>query len=178
MKKCLFLDRDGVINFNYGYVHKIEQFLFLDGIFDLVKRANKLNYLTVVVTNQSGIGRGYYSVKDFKNLTRWMLNEFSARGAVIDDVFYSPFHAEHGVGRYKRDHHTRKPKPGMFFAAARKHGIQLSSSVMIGDQFSDIIAAHEAGLKEIYFLGSLEESLKFKPNYSFYQINDFNEVIL
>ena len=76
-KKVLFLDRDGVINFDYGYVHKAKDFVFIDGIFDLVRRANRRGYLVVVITNQAGIGRGYYSLSDFEVLCAWMMDRFN-----------------------------------------------------------------------------------------------------
>lgn len=145
-RPALFLDRDGVINIDHGYVYRREDFQFVDGIFELCIAAQTAGYRIVVVTNQAGIGRGYYSEKDFETLTEWMNSEFRRRGIVIDDVFYCPFHPEHGVGRYKIDSEFRKPNPGMILSAATKHAIDLHMSVLVGDKVSDIQAATAAGV--------------------------------
>jgi D-glycero-D-manno-heptose 1,7-bisphosphate phosphatase len=103
LSPALFLDRDGIINVDHGYVHKTEDFQFVDGIFDIARAALAMNYLLVVITNQAGIGRGYYSQNDFDILTKWMCNIFEAERARISSVYSSPFHPTHGLGLYKRD---------------------------------------------------------------------------
>lgn len=143
---ALFLDRDGVININHGYVHKREQFDFIDGIFDLVKEARQRRYKVVVITNQAGIGRGYFSESDFHVLTNWMLKEFSSSGAPIDRVYFSPFHPTAGVGDYLKDDFSRKPHPGMILQAQYDLGVDLLSSVLVGDKESDIQAGCAAGV--------------------------------
>lgn len=143
---ALFLDRDGVINHDSGYSSSVDDFVFIDGIFDLCRAASQLGYLLIVITNQAGIGRGYYSEQDFFTLTEWMCERFKAEGAPITDVFYCPYHAEHGVGRYKKDSFDRKPNPGMLLRAAEKYGLDLERSIMIGDKDSDIQAASKAGV--------------------------------
>jgi len=100
--RALFLDRDGVINHDSGYTSSAENFRFIDGIFDLCRAATRSGYLLIVVTNQAGIGRGYYSEEDFLALTEWMCDRFKVEVAPIADVFYCPFHSEHGVGDYKK----------------------------------------------------------------------------
>jgi len=142
----LFLDRDGVINHDSGYTSRAEDFHFVDGIFDLCRAAVKSGYLLIVVTNQAGIGRGYYSEKEFFSLTEWMCNRFQAEGAPITDVFYCPFHPKHGVGDYKQDSFDRKPNPGMLLRAAEEHELDLARSMMIGDKDSDMQAANKAGV--------------------------------
>jgi len=144
--RALFLDRDGVINHDSGYTSDVESFLFVDGIFDVCRAARQLGYLLIVVTNQAGIGRGYYSEQDFSLLTKWMCERFEAEGAPISDVFYCPYHPEHGVGDYKKDSFDRKPNPGMLLRAAKNHQIDLKRSVMIGDKSSDMQAALNAGV--------------------------------
>ena len=106
--RALFLDRDGVINHDAGYTSSVENFRFIDGIFNLCRAARQLGYLLIVVTNQAGIGRGYYSEEDFLTLTEWMCDHFKLEGAPIADVFYCPFHPEYGVGDYKKDSFDRK----------------------------------------------------------------------
>ena len=113
LKPALFLDRDGVINKYRPYVHRREDFIFTEGIFELVAATRKAGWLTVVVTNQAGIGRGLYSEEDFWNLMEWVEECFEERGSRIDRVYFCPYHPEHGIGRYRADSDWRKPKPGM-----------------------------------------------------------------
>ena len=143
---ALFLDRDGVINVDYGYVHTPENFHFIEGIFDLVSAARQAGYLVVVVTNQAGIGRGYYSEAQFHDLTHWMKGRFAEQGGQIDGVYFCPYHPEHGVGAYRRESEFRKPAPGMLLQAETELGIDLEQSVLIGDKLSDMAAGRSAGV--------------------------------
>ena len=152
---ALFLDRDGVINTDRGYVYRREDVEFIDGIFDLVRRANSLNTLVIVVTNQSGIARGYYTENDFQILMDWMRSEFKRRGANIDDVYYCPFHPTQGIGKYRREHLNRKPNPGMLLEAAKDHSIDLDRSLLIGDRMTDIQAGLAANIGTLILLGSV-----------------------
>lgn len=145
-RPALFLDRDGVINIDHAYVHRKEDFDFVDGIFDLVRTARERGYLVFVVTNQAGIGRGKYTEADFHLLTEWMCGEFSARGAAIDKVYFCPYHAEHGVGSYKIDSPMRKPQPGMILQAAQEFDVDLATSLLLGDMETDIQAGRSAGV--------------------------------
>ncbi len=146
LKKALFLDRDGVINLDHGYVYKTEDFEFIDGIFDLCKAARKKGYLIFVVTNQSGIGRGLYTEQDFHALTKWMEKRFAEEGTKIDKVYYCPYHEEHGIGKYKKYSNDRKPNPGMILKAEKEFGIDLSQSIILGDNEKDIEAGIAAGI--------------------------------
>ncbi|MBF0169620.1 MAG: HAD family hydrolase [Nitrospinae bacterium] len=152
--KALFLDRDGVINVDAGYVHAVEAFRFVEGVFDLTRTAIGLGYLPVVVTNQAGIGRGYYSERQFVELTEWMLGEFDRQGCPLAAVYYSPYHAEHGKGEYRRDTWCRKPNPGMLFDAKARFGLDLSASALVGDKASDMVAALRAGVGLSILIGS------------------------
>lgn len=152
-RSALFLDRDGVVNVDHAYVHKPENFEFIDGIFELVTAANKAGYLVVIVTNQAGIGRGYYSEADFHALTRWMHDQFSLRGAKIDAVYFCPYHPEYGVGLYKRETDCRKPGAGMLLQAASDYGIDLNASLMIGDKITDMQAGKRAGVGTLLYFG-------------------------
>lgn len=143
---ALFLDRDGVINTDHPYVWRREEFEFIDGIFELCSFAQELGFRIFVVTNQAGIGRGYYSEQDFNELTVWMLEIFKERGIVIDHVYFCPNHPTHGIGHYKMETHHRKPGPGMILQAKDEYSIDLTRSVLIGNNESDILAARSANV--------------------------------
>lgn len=145
-RSALFLDRDGVINLDHGYVCKRAEFEFVEGIFDLCRTAMRCGYMIFVVTNQAGIGRGYYTERDFLELTHWMCEVFRGEGVEIDKVYFCPFHPVHGVGPYKIDSSDRKPGPGMIKRAADEFGIDLKSSVLVGDKESDVQAGISAGV--------------------------------
>ncbi len=153
MKSALFLDRDGVINNDYGYVHLKENFDFIDGIFDLVKLGNSLGLLVLVATNQAGIGRGIYTEEQFMSLTKWMLGVFLSHDCKIDSVEHCPFHPVYGIGDYKRKSIYRKPNPGMITKLAKTHNVSVGSSVFIGDKKTDIEAGISAGIQTNILLG-------------------------
>lgn len=157
-KPALFLDRDGVINVDHGYVHTPENFEFVDGIFEVVATAKRAGFLVVVVTNQAGIGRGYYSETQFHALTDWMKARFAERGGQIDAVYFCPCHPEHGIGQYRRESEFRKPAPGMLLLAQRELDIDLSSSIFVGDKASDMQAGRAAGVGRLLLLGDTDLS--------------------
>lgn len=155
-KAALFLDRDGVINVDHGYVHRPDQIEFLDGIFDLCRTAKSRGYLIVVVTNQAGIGRGYYSEEEFHALMGWMQQRFTEENCSIDKVYFCPDHPEHGVGPYKRDSWHRKPNPGMLEDAIRELSITPEHSILIGDKISDMQAGQAVGIRWCMLLSASE----------------------
>ena len=146
MLPALFLDRDGVININHGYVSEIDSFDFIPGIFSIVKQATERGYVVIVVTNQSGIGRGYYTQERFVELTRWMVDCFKENGGRIDEVYHCPHHPTGAKGEFLKKCDCRKPKTGMFTRAINAHQIDVKNSIMIGDKKSDLIAAETAGV--------------------------------
>jgi len=154
-RPALFLDRDGVVNIEKNYLHKVEDFEFIDDIFALCKKYQTLGYLIVIVTNQSGIARGYYSEEDFALLTRWMVDVFDRENIHITDVYHCPHHPD-----ISGECSCRKPEPGMLLAAAKQHNIDLEKSLLIGDSERDITAAHRAGLKETYLFSPDAKSSK------------------
>jgi D-glycero-D-manno-heptose 1,7-bisphosphate phosphatase len=154
--RALFMDRDGVVNEEVGYLHQTDEVRFVDGIFSLCRTAAGLGYRLIVVTNQAGIARGYYSEADFDALMEFMRGELRAEGVELDAVYYCPFHPEHGVGKYKQEHEDRKPGTGMLRRGAREFGVDLSESVMVGDRCSDVGAANAAGLRQMFLIGGTE----------------------
>ncbi|MFK5938201.1 MAG: D-glycero-beta-D-manno-heptose 1,7-bisphosphate 7-phosphatase [Sulfurimonas sp.] len=145
MQKALFLDRDGVVNIEKDYLYKVEDFEFIDGIFDLTAYYQGLNYKIFIVTNQSGIARNYYSEDDFTILTEWMLLEFSKHNISIEKVYFCPHHPD-----ISGECLCRKPNPGMLLQASKAYDIDLEHSIMIGDKERDIEAGLNAGIKETY----------------------------
>jgi D-glycero-D-manno-heptose 1,7-bisphosphate phosphatase len=145
--KTIFLDRDGVINKESNYVFKIDDFEFIEGIFDACQYLQKLKYEIIIVTNQSGISRGFYNESDYQKLTTWMLSEFENNNIHILDIFHCP----HGPDS---NCNCRKPKPGMLIKAQIKHNIDMKNSWLIGDKASDILAANHSGIKNTIIVRS------------------------
>lgn len=154
MNKALFLDRDGVINVEKDYVYRVADFEFMEGIFDLLRYFQEQGYLLIIITNQAGIGRGLYSEEDFHQLTDWLIRKFAEQEIHINRVYFSPYHPVHGIGKYKKDDISRKPKPGMLHQAHKDFEINLEESLLIGDKESDIEAGLNAGLKHNILLCS------------------------
>lgn len=138
-KKVIFLDRDGVINKEIGYLYKVKDFEFINGVFEACKYFQTIGYNIIIITNQSGIARGYYQEKDFHFLTEWMLSQFNNQGVNILDVFFCPHDPKAACK-------CRKPKPGMLVEACNKFDIDMEKSWLIGDKEIDIIAANKAGI--------------------------------
>ena len=139
--KAAFLDRDGVINIDHAYVHRPEEFQFIDGALQACRELVKAGFALIVVTNQSGIGRGYYSEADFEHLCQWMKEQFADAQAPITAIYYCPHHPTKALGSYRVDCTCRKPAPGMLLKAQADYDIDMSRSLMIGDKSSDMAAA-------------------------------------
>jgi D-glycero-D-manno-heptose 1,7-bisphosphate phosphatase len=168
--KTIFLDRDGVVNKEVNYLSRIDDFEFIDGVFEACKHFQILGYSIIIITNQSGIGRGYYSENDYQVLTKWMLSKLNENNIEILDIFYCPHSPNNQC-------ECRKPKSGMFEMARDKHAIDMKKSWSIGDKETDIEASnlsgisntilvrsghkiHESKSKAKYFLESIHESMK------------------
>jgi len=144
--KTLFIDRDGIVNIDHGYTYKIEEFEFMPGIFQLLSFFQSNGYQLFIVTNQSGIGRGYYTLDDFEKLTDWMIKELNKKGILIKKVFYCPHSPEEKCA-------CRKPETGMIEQALREFDIDLEHSWMIGDKQSDIDLAYHAQIENSIAIG-------------------------
>lgn len=156
LSRALFLDRDGVVNREVGYLWKPEHTEFIPGIFELCRVAQRRQYKLIVLTNQSGIARQLYSESDFHVFMRWMILEFACQQIHLDGYYYCPHHPDHGIGRYRVDCMDRKPKPGMLLRAAHDHEIDLSQSAFIGDRCSDILAGAAAAVGKIILIKGTE----------------------
>ena len=148
-KPAVFIDRDGVINIDHGYVHTTDDFEYVEGVFEACKKLKAMGYMLVLVTNQSGIARGMFTEDEFLTLTEWMDWNFVDNGVEFDGIYYCPHHPTEGKGDYLQDCKCRKPKPGMFISARDFLKIDMAGSVMIGDKADDIkaAAAAEVGTK-------------------------------
>jgi D-glycero-D-manno-heptose 1,7-bisphosphate phosphatase len=142
LPKALFLDRDGVVNVEKNYLYKIDDFELMEGILDVCRHYEAKGYLIIIVTNQSGISRGYYTENDFKHLSDWMVEHFKSLGITITRIYHCPHH-ESIDGACD----CRKPEPGMLLEAQHDFDLDMESSVMIGDNERDIQAAIRAGVR-------------------------------
>jgi len=147
--KAIFLDRDGVINKNFGYVYSYKKFVWLKNVKKAIKYAYNKGYLLIVITNQSGVARGYFSEKDIKKLHTQVNKSLKKENCKIHDFLYCPYHPKFGIKKYKRDSFLRKPNPGMIIKAIKKWNINKNKSFMIGDKMSDKYAAKSVNLKFI-----------------------------
>lgn len=152
MQPALFLDRDGVINIDHGYVGSVEQFEIVPGIVDVLKAAQERGYLLIVITNQSGIARGYFTAEDYLAVERHMKERFSEQGVSFTAVYHCPHHPDGTVPQLAVDCSCRKPMPGLILKAASEHHVDLAHSILVGDKPSDVAAGLAAGVgKTILF---------------------------
>jgi D-glycero-D-manno-heptose 1,7-bisphosphate phosphatase len=158
--KTIFLDRDGVINKETNYLHKIEDFEFINGVFKTFQYFKNLNYKIIIITNQSGISRGYFTELDFQKVTNWMLDQFNYNDIEILDVIHCPHQPSDFCD-------CRKPKPGMLLKAQIKHKIDMKKSWMIGDKENDIKAANNAGISNTILVKSGHEIDELNSNSKF-----------
>lgn len=157
LKPAIFLDRDGVINKDNGYVSQVDDFEFIEGVIEACAIFKSKGYLLVVVTNQSGIAREYFTEKQFHTLTEWMDWSMSDRGVELDGIYYCPHHSEAGIGEFKINCECRKPKAGMLLNAVDDLNINIETSILIGDKVSDLQAGIAAGVKTNYLVRSGKE---------------------
>lgn len=154
-RPALFLDRDGVVNKNHGYIFEISKFEFFPEIFEICLIAKAAGMPIVIITNQSGIGRGFYSVTEYETLKKWILSEFRNQGIELTDVIHAAENPEFISDSLPT---RRKPSPAMFFEAAETFDLNLSKSIMIGDNESDMLAAQRAGIEHRLLIGALDGS--------------------
>jgi len=175
LNKALFLDRDGVVNVDNGYVHDITSFHPMPQIFELCQKAISQDYIVIIVTNQAGIGRGFYSEEHFHRFTKRVEKLFLSNNVLISKTYYCPHHPQHGLGQYKKKCGCRKPAPGMFHLAKREFSIDMKNSIMIGDNISDLQAANSSGVGTLILVELIKASLNTTFKYN--KISSLDEAI-
>jgi D-glycero-D-manno-heptose 1,7-bisphosphate phosphatase len=174
--KALFLDRDGVVNVDHGYVYQSTGFEFIDGVFSTCKAFYDKGYKIIVVTNQSGIGRGYYTEADFLALTDWMKAQFDAHQVSIADVYFCPHHPKNALPAYLKECGCRKPAPGMLLQGINDHNIDPTNSIMVGDKFSDMQAALNANIATKVLVRSGQRFNEHATQYADFIFNSINDL--
>ncbi|MFH1651597.1 MAG: HAD family hydrolase [Chloroflexota bacterium] len=149
INKAVFLDRDGTIIADVGYPHKPEQATFLSGASRAISLLNSSGYKVIIVTNQAGVARGYFTEETVREFNGYLIEEMKKRDAVIDAIYYCPHHVDGVIEEYRKDCYHRKPNPGMLEEAAADMGISLKHSCLIGDKTSDIVAGRRAGCRTV-----------------------------
>jgi len=159
MTSAVFLDRDGVINVDHGYVSTWEQFEFLAGVPEALCELQDAGYLLIVVSNQSGIGRGYYSEADLESLNQAIAQHLASTvGVTLSGFYHCPHHPTEAEGEFRRQCDCRKPAPGMIRQAALDHGVDVKTSILVGDKDSDIAAGRAAGVARLFKVAGSSQS--------------------
>ena len=156
--RAAFFDRDGVINVDSGYVHRVAEFRFIPGVLGACRSLYVAGYKLIVVTNQAGIAHGYYDEQSFAEITGWMRERFREAGAPLTGVYYCPHHPNGRIARYSRECGCRKPAPGMIVQAVHEHQIDLANSFFVGDKASDLEAAERAGISARYLVRNADDA--------------------
>mgnify|MGYP001183041026 CR=1 FL=1 len=178
-KRAFFFDRDGIINKDTGYIDSIDRFELYPEIYPLLETSKSHGFLNIIITNQSGIARGRFSIDQYNQLNEHMLNLVNAKSKLIDDTFFCPHHEEGLIQEYSIRCTCRKPNPGMIFSASMKYNISLKNSFLIGDKISDVISGRDAGIKNLFLLDKAKEYDNFifeDDNIKFYRSSDMNMI--
>ncbi|QBM76833.1 D-glycero-beta-D-manno-heptose 1,7-bisphosphate 7-phosphatase [Sphingomonas sp. AAP5] len=157
MHRALFLDRDGVLNTDHGYIGSIDRFDVIPGVAEALSRVSSLGYRLIVVTNQSGIARGYFTTEDYDRVTRHMVATFAARGVYFSGIYHCPHHPDGQEPAFAAVCDCRKPLPGMILRACAEHHIDPARSIMVGDRLSDLAAGDAAGVRRCFLIGTSVE---------------------
>ncbi|MCQ9200669.1 MAG: HAD family hydrolase [Prochlorococcus marinus CUG1437] len=158
--KAVFLDRDGIINKDFSYVYERRNFIFNEGIFDLLRIFQKNKFLIFIITNQSGIARGIYSEKQYNQITNYYRNILKNLGIRISGIFHCPHHPDFSENPFS-DCNCRKPKPGLFLKVQKKYNINMVESIAIGDSLRDLEAAYLSGIQKRIFINSISQESEY-----------------
>lgn len=150
LKKCVFLDRDGVLNKDVGYISNIKEFKIYPYTGKAIKFLNDEEYLVILITNQAGVGRGLITIKELNSIHLYLKKRIKKNKAIINDIYFCPDHPTHGIGKYKKNTQDRKPGSGMIKKAIKKWNIDIKNSFMIGDRKKDLLCSNGAGVKFYY----------------------------
>lgn len=174
MNPAVFLDRDGVINKDIGYLHRVEDFQWTYRCLDALKNIQAHGYLIAVVTNQSGIGRGFYTEDQYHALTQWYTHVLAEAGVLLTSVKHCPHHPTHAQDPYRVECNCRKPKPGMLLEIVSEHDIDISRSIMVGDKLSDMYAGQHVGIERCVLLASGPSLPKYEDYCVFNNLYEFS----
>ena len=177
MQKAVFLDRDGTINVERDYLFRCEEFEFISGVPQAIKQLNDAGFLVIVVTNQSGVARGYYNESDVEHLHKFLQAQLAEHAAHVDAFYYCPHHPDKGNDSYLKKCCCRKPNPGMLYAAAGDFDIDLSHSFIVGDKLADVEAGLAAGCVPLLVLTGHGEAEKDKVAAQAYICADLPEAV-
>tara|TARA_B100000780_G_scaffold278684_1_gene253158 strand:+ start:1014 stop:1529 length:516 start_codon:yes stop_codon:yes gene_type:complete len=150
LNKCVFLDRDGVLNKDMGYISNIKEFKIYPFTAKAIRLLNDQGYLVILITNQAGVGRGLITLKQLNSIHMYLKKMIKKNKAIINDIYFCPFHPTHGIGKYRKNTQDRKPGSGMIKKAVKKWNIDINNSFMIGDRKKDLLSAKGAGVKFYY----------------------------
>jgi D-glycero-D-manno-heptose 1,7-bisphosphate phosphatase len=169
--KALFIDRDGVINYDYGYVGGLQNFVFKKNIFNSLKKFQNKNYQIIVISNQAGIAKNKFSLKSYLVLEKYIQKEFNKKQIYIK-FFYCPHHINAVLATYKKNCFFRKPNPGMILKASKLYNINLKKSILIGDKISDIKAGLRSGINKNFLL----KNIRLKKNKFFKRYDNLDQI--
>jgi len=177
LNKAVFIDRDGTLNFDSSFINKPEDFDFFPFVYESFKIFKQLGYKIIIISNQSGVGRGYITEKNLEEINKKIKSLLEQNKTIVDDIFYCYYYSESKIEKYKNNFKCRKPNPGMILEASKKHKIDLKTSFMIGDRESDIGVGKNSGCKTILVkTGDGKKTLKnmkLKPDYIYENLLEF-----
>lgn len=176
MNKAVFLDRDGIINYDKNYLYKVEDFEFIPGVINGLKTLQEAGFLLIIITNQSGVARGYFDEKQLNILHEYMLNELKKQNVYISDILYCPHHPEALIKKYKKICNCRKPKTGLFYEAINKWNIDIDNSFAIGDNVRDCSICNTSECHGFIVNTSIEQSMQLTEN-GITVVNSFNDAV-
>lgn len=176
INRAVFLDRDGTINEDKGYLYRIEDFVYLDGVVEALRLFHKMGFLIIIITNQSGIARGYYTEKDMEKLHKWLVEDLTEKGVPVAGIYYCPHHPESKIEKYRKDCQCRKPGTALFKQAAEELQIELEKSYAIGDKIRDLKICEEYSMQGILLGDDSEEMVDIFPVKGIWKCDNWKEV--